>query len=205
MYFCCLKVELLSDSFIIMENQEKNNTNPVFSKNVAEMITVAHEYCVFLEKAEDLKKVDLLEVLSRMSALIYLKGSLIPDVVVEYPEANERFVTEETWEAIFNSLREKFGEDDEFFISGSSGIGEQQLVKASISEMLADVYQDMKDFVYLFQKPSLAAKENAVNEIKKLYKRHWGKILLEAQAAIHSVLYNPEGFEQEEENTDFLL
>jgi hypothetical protein len=189
-----------------MENTNKIDTsNPALSRNVLEMITVAHEYCVFLEKTENYKKIEIIEFINRVGSLIYLKGSLLPDVAVEYPEANERFVTEQTWEAIFNSLRKKLGKDDEFYTISRDIMSENQPLKTSLSELLADIYQDMKDFVYLYSKPGQAGKENAAHEIKQLYKSHWGLLALHAQTAAHHLLHSGEELiEEEQEELDFI-
>ncbi|MEJ2596137.1 MAG: DUF5063 domain-containing protein, partial [bacterium] len=124
---------------------------------VKEMVTVANEYCVYLETAENKSMEGVLKFAGTILPLLYLKGSLLPGVEVEYPEANERFVTEEEWERVFQMLRDKFGATDEFWIIDPQHINETEPLKASLAENLSDIYQDMKDFVLLYQKDTLAA------------------------------------------------
>ncbi len=187
-------------------SEEKNpeiENNPVYSRQVLEMLTVANEFCLFMEKAEDYKKKDLIEYLLRMSPLMYLKGSLLPQITVQYPEANERFVSEDKWEAIFNQVREKLGKDHEFKILSEEGITENQPIKASIAEYIADVYQDMKDFVYLYQKPTIGPKQNAAHEVRRYFINHWGPRLLQVQTQLHKLAYHTQIEEQDKGNDYF--
>ena len=165
------------------------NNEPAYSKNVIEFLTVANEYCLFIEKSENYSKIDILQFLQKISPLLYLKGSLLPVVNVENKETNERFVTEEQWETIFNELRKKFNKDDNYWFIDFNSPDENDPVKASLAENFADIYQDLKDFVMLYQKNTRAAKQNAVYECKLLFKTHWGYCITNAQKAIHHLLY----------------
>lgn len=171
--------------------------DPVASRSVLEMLTVAHEYCLFVEKCDEYKQEDILDYMRKISPLLYLKGTLLPDIEPEYPEANERFVIEEQWEAIFNKLRDQFGTLDQYWYQDYTVIDDNDPVKGSLADNYADIYQDLKDFTLLYQKKSHAAKENAVAEIKKLFHMHWGYRLLNAQAYVHSLVMqndrNPRG------------
>src|SRR5210317_318155 len=89
-------------------------------KQVIELLTVANEYCMFIEKSYDYSKDDIYEYVNKIAPLLYLKGSLIPELVSENPEGYERYVTAEVWENIFNELRNKFGRQDEFWFIDES-------------------------------------------------------------------------------------
>jgi len=158
----------------------------VYSRQVIEMITVANEFCLFLEKCEALNKNQVLEYLLRIAPLLYLKGSLLPDVQLSDPEATERFVNEIQWETIFNSLKKILENSDTFYFTDSN----LDTIEASIAEHLADIYQDLKDFVWLYQKDTLNPKQNAVFECKALFQTNWGIKITETMKAIHLVLFN---------------
>ncbi|PID93763.1 MAG: hypothetical protein CSA95_06105 [Bacteroidetes bacterium] len=166
--------------------------NPVASKGVLEMFTVAVEFCLFVEKASNYKRADILTYMQKMIPLLYLKGALLPTILPEYPEANERYVTEMQWEDIFTPLREKFGSLDNFPYYNYQEMDMEPPSKGSLAENLADIYQDLKDFTLLYQKNSLAAKENAVAELKRFFTSHWGSRLVETLHYIHHVLTEEE-------------
>lgn len=162
------------------------------SKPVIEMLTVANEYCYFIQQTEEKSIDDILEFIYRMSPLMYLKGSLIPEVTVRNPEANERFVTSEEWENTFYVLRDKLGAKDGFWMTDPQSINETEPVKASLAENLTDIYQDMEDFIMLYQKNTLAARENAVSECRHLFATHWGYRITNLMPVVHHLLHESE-------------
>lgn len=173
----------------------KNTEDITLSKPVIEMATVANEFCYFLENLDKKEKDTLLEFMQRILPLLYLKGSLLPLMEPEYPEANERFVTEEQWERVFTELREKLEKDDEYWIIDPLYINETEPLKASISENLADIYQDMKDFLVLLQKNTVAARENAIYQCRLLHGDHWGYKVGNIFTRIHHLIYFDEQIE----------
>jgi len=163
-------------------------TNAIASKNVTEILTVANEYCHFLEKAHKYESKDILSYLQKILPLLYLKGSLLPSVEVKMPEANERFVTAENYEIIFNEIRNKFKPNDNFWIIDHLQKQDIDPKKINIAEYLTDIYQDLKDFVLLYSKGTQAAQENAVHDCKKFFEIHWGDRLVNVQTYIHHLI-----------------
>lgn len=157
------------------------------SKNVIEMLTVANEYCYFAENIENFSKEAAIDFIHKIGSLLYLKGTLLPHIHAEHPEANERFVTEEQWETVFNVMRNLFGDTDIYYFVPFDAPAEGK--KASLSENLTDIYQDMKDFILLYQKNSVAAKENASAECKNLFELRWGKRVLSVIQYLHFIKY----------------
>jgi len=153
------------------------------------MLAVANEYCVFVEKADDYTKDELLGFFQKISPLLYLKGALLPIIEPAHPEANERFVVEEKWEMVFNSLREKFQPLDEFWFADAAFDASPEILKASLAEHFTDIYQDLKDFLILYQRSSIAAKENAVAECRRLFASHWGVRIANVQKVMHYLVY----------------
>jgi len=173
-----------------MERKETNaQSDPVYSKTVLEMLTVANEYCLFLEKAENYDRQDILLFLQKVCPLIYIKSSLLPVIEINDEDAAEHFVTEEEWEGIFNTLHLKFGDDDLYYYTDPHERSYSEPVKASLSENFTDIYQDLKDFVLLYQKPRKASMEYAVFECKRLFETRYGFRLVRAHFALHYLLH----------------
>ena len=170
-------------------------------KQIIELLTVANEFCMFIEKSYDYPKEDILQYVQRIAPLLYLKGSMLPDLEVQNPEAYERFVTEEVWENIFNELRNKFGREDIFWFVDEATFNDDEITKGSMAEHLTDIYQDLKDFVFLYSKNTGDAIINAVVECKRLYESNWGYKITRLQKHIHHLVYrdqiideNPEAY-----------
>ena len=85
---------------------------PVYSKNVIEMLTVANDFCLFIEETDKYTKEDFLLYMQKICPLLYLKASLLPALNVEDETDNEHFVTEEQWQNVFDTLKQKFSSDD---------------------------------------------------------------------------------------------
>jgi hypothetical protein len=168
---------------------DSNSQDKVTSKNVIEVITIANEMCIFLEEIEKYEKQYIYLYLQKILPLLYLKGALIPEIDVSADEANERFVTQEQWETVYNALLKKFGKDDSFLFIDYLTKLNTETEKGSIAEFLADIYQDLKDFLLLYQKNTVAARENAVYSLKVLFEEHWGMKLINVHKTIHMLLY----------------
>lgn len=158
---------------------------PAYSNSVIDLIKVANEYCIYLENAEKLSKEEITPFIQRIIPLLYLKGSLLPEIHVDDTEANERFVTGEEWERMFSSLRELLMDLDEYWLLDYNSPDQNEAIKASLSENLVDIYQDLKDFIMLYQKPSRSSKQNAARDCKHLFETHWGEKAIQLLAWVH--------------------
>ena len=175
-----------------MQNHTEENTKLIISKKVLEMITVANEYCLFVEKLTSYQKDDTLLYFSRIAPLLYLKGSLLPDIEVNDTDANERFVTEEQWLGLYKDAKAFFGVNNEFFDNDNIKLLGNEVTQQELSEIIADIYQDLKDFILLYQKEGLAAKENAVFSCRHLFKNHWGKKVISLMKVMNYYLFENE-------------
>jgi hypothetical protein len=171
------------------EIKEESIMDDLYSRKVIDMLTVSNEYCLFMEKAEDFTSDEVFQYMQKLLPLIYLKASLLPVIPVNDENAAEHFVTEEQWENLFNTLSIKFGSDDIYYFIDLHEKSHSDPVRASLSENLTDLYQDLKDFVLLYQKPLRTSQENAVRDCKNLFETRFGYRLINAQQAIHYILY----------------
>ena len=158
---------------------------PVFNRNVLEVLTISNEFCLLIDNTEKYEKPEVLNILHRLLPLLYLKASLLKPIAASNPDSSERFVTEEQYELVYQLFKKLLGPDDIFYILQKKDIA----VKASLAEYIVDVYQDIKDFLMLYQKSSISAKENAINECVTLFQNHWGPRLLASLHAMHSLIY----------------
>jgi len=174
----------------------------VYSPLVLEFLSIAQKYCLFVEKIDEREKKDIFDALSKALPLIYVKGVLLPEIDVEDFSLNEKYVTAEQWQDIFNDLRAAFGEDDEYwFIENDNPVNDP--VKGSLADNLTDIYQDMKDFVLLYQNPMRDAKKIAVWEIRKLFFSHYGFRIVNVLKVIHYKLYGDLNERDAEEFDEF--
>jgi len=146
---------------------ENSDFDTIYSKNVIEFVTVAGEFCGFLEKSKDFSRKEILEKLQKLLPLLYLKGTLLPNLESVFEEVNEKFVTEQDWEFIRNALLLKIGKFDEFLETFDPRMEESETpVICSISENIADIYQDVKNFIMLYRVGANEIMNDAIWECK---------------------------------------
>lgn len=168
-----------------MENL--SNEEIVQSKPVLEVIAVAAEFCRFIDKIDHQETKEVFSFLQKILTALYLKGSLFPAVVAEDESANERFVTEEEYETLRCQLSQYFASED-YFTTVDFSSDNTESMPVSLSELLCDIYLDLKDFLILYSKESLAAKENAVANCYYYFQTNWGLKLTMLLPYIHYIL-----------------
>jgi hypothetical protein len=181
----------------------ETNTEPVYSRNVIEFVAVANEFCKYAERAPELKGDELLKILQRILPLMYLKASLIPALNPYFEDGNEKFVTESDWIKVHDTLREKFGTADDYLEVFDDKMNESEgPVLSSISENMADIYQDIKDFLLLYQTGTNEVMNDAIWECHLNFETFWGQKLLNSMRAIHKFLYSGEEIGKVENHED---
>jgi len=181
------------------------SSGPVYSRNVVEFVAVANEFCKYAEHASKLKGDELLKILQRILPLMYLKASLLPQLEPFFEDGNEKFVTEDDWTNINETLKEKFGTANDYLEVFDEKINETEgPIVSSISENMADIYQDMKDFLLLYQTGTAEVMNDAILECRMNFENFWGQKLVNSMRAIHKFIYSGEeiGKVEKETNTD---
>lgn len=173
----------------------------VYSKNVIEMITVANEFCSFLERSDNMESSDFLSRLQKLLPLLYLKASLLPEFEIEADDELEKFVTEMDYNLIQQKVLHHTGAGDDYqevFISGMQF--SETALTASIAENVADIYQDMKDLVLSFRMLNEEVMEQALSESQYNFAHFWGQKLVNCLRAIHNLIYNDGNLDEDSEN-----
>lgn len=80
---------------------EKEN-NPIYERNTLEFVTVALEFCTFVENAGNTGLFDFLDKAVKILPLLYLKATLLPEAEEEEDAEPELTVTEDMYESVRN-------------------------------------------------------------------------------------------------------
>lgn len=102
--------------YLCVSNQEdmKKESQVIFDRNVVEFVTVAAEFCKFLEQTETMKRSVFVDTSLKILPLLYLKASMLPKCETIGDEALETFVTEETYEILRMNLAGILAEKDDY-------------------------------------------------------------------------------------------
>jgi hypothetical protein len=150
-----------------------------------------------MESSGQLEKLDFIQKIQKLLPLLYIKASLIPEMESVLNEANEKFVTEQEYDFVKDQVQTHMGELDDYSEQWDPKIaGNTEPVITSISENLADIYQDLKDLVSLYSMGTTEIMNDAVWECKMNYDNYWGQILVNALRVIHRIVTSDEELEE---------
>jgi hypothetical protein len=155
----------------------------VYDKNTVEFVTVGVEFCAFLEKSNEKTFDTFVPVLQKLLPLLYLKASMVEKPMIIGDEDLGVFVTEMDYEAIRLSIANILAEKDDF-----CNVREY----ASISEYIADIYQDIKDCISNYKTGREDIMNDAIECCIDNFEREWGVKLIDALQAIHVITYQEE-------------
>lgn len=170
----------------------------VYSRNVIEFVTVANEFCAYLEISNRNTQKEFVEKAQKLLPLLYLKASLLPQVDTMLEENIEKFVNESDWDFIRSTIQAKLGGHDEYLEVFDKHMQEsEEPIYQSISENFADIYQDLKDFLSSYRIGSLEIMNDALWELNNNFGLQWGQSLVNSLRAIHSLLFGETDWENE--------
>ncbi|PXV62096.1 uncharacterized protein DUF5063 [Dysgonomonas alginatilytica] len=178
-------------------------SNVVFSKNVVEFVTVAVQYCTFLENPETQTSKEYTDKLTKLLPLLYLKAALLPETEIEediYPEIT---VTEDDYNYIISKLYTAYKENDtylEVFLEDMKY--SDTPIAASISEDIADIYQDIKNFISIYEQGIEENMSEGLYTCYENFKLYWGQKLVNVLRALHSLKYSIGEENPEEDDLD---
>lgn len=171
----------------------------VYSKQVVEFVTVAKEYCNFIESSAQFSRQEFVTIAARIVPLVYLKATTLPEVEFELEEAVEKTVDEMTYVQIREELNFKLGRFSDYLEVFTEDMKHSDTpVIAFISEDLTDVYQDLMDFISAYRLGVVEIMNDALAEVIQGFRSYWGQRLVNTLRALHSILYGEDPLDEEE-------
>lgn len=167
-----------------------NKLDSLIAPQTKDFVTLCRNYFEYLEVLPDKKIEDFWAVQLRMLSDIYSGIFGLPEINARYAPDVEKFVTERDYNKIFNKLSTYIGNKDKFpDFSNLNQSGTFKVVEFSLSEMLTDIYQELKDFVLLYESGTLENMNDAIIDCFDTFGQYWGAKLLGALRIIHVSLY----------------
>lgn len=179
-----------------------NNSTPIYSKQVLEFVTVATEWCNLVELTDNFSKKEFIDKLHKLSAFAYQKATILPSTEQIYGEV-EKFVTEIDWTLINGKAEEKLVSNNDFVEIPE--IESYQLDTGSelnLAEVIADIYQVLKDFIMVYQIGNEDSMNDSLWEIKDEFGRYWGVRINVLVMSLHKMLYSGQELTDEQSQED---
>jgi hypothetical protein len=162
----------------------------VLSKYTEDFVRAALDYCIIVEKTKSDEKKLFIDNMVRVLPLLYLKVSIIPSVTEDYESELEVKVTEEMYDRVRENIADLLGEDDLYLETFHPDIKlSDSPVAVKISEDLADIYQDLGNFIAVFKNGQRETMNDSLILSIRNFEKYWGQRLVNALRALHFVKY----------------
>ncbi len=166
------------------------DNNIVYDKNIVEFIAVCNEFAGFLEKSRSIPRNDFINTSLKILPLLYLKAGLLPNVELPENIDIEKFVDENRWTFIQNSVAYILADMDEYVEVQDMSIDRSlDYLNISLSELFADIYQDIGDLICSFKLFDDNITAAAVYECKNNFESYWGIRLIILLENLHKIKF----------------
>ena len=184
-----------------------------YSKNVIDFVTVAVEFCALLEKecfdsaqqpAKD-PRAEWLDNMLKILPLMYVKALLLPETLAVNDEEPPTFVKESDYVRVANRVAEIMGNEDAYLDVFVDDMKYSDTpVSAFVSENIADIYQDVRNFVSVYQYELTEQMNDALHACVNNFRDYWGQKLVNSLRPLHALKYRESEIIDNEENTEDL-
>jgi hypothetical protein len=171
-----------------MLNEESPVHNYVYSSEIVEFVRVANDYCQFLEELKDIGGKTFISTSLRHLSAVYCTflGIGSTDPVEDSP--GDPTVSEQDWSALFQRIAMLLGpHNDTIRVADEGEFDRSEVLSHTISEDMADVYQELRDFTSIYSRGVEEFMNDAGWELNERFAEHWGKKLLRALSALHEL------------------
>lgn len=174
----------------------------IFDRNVIDFVTVAAEFCKLMEQAGAEEGKDrFTDTILKVLPLLYVKALLLPPCETMGDEPLEEGVREDDYEYVRQTAARLLGESDVYldvFLEDMK-YSDTPIAK-HISEDLADIYQDIKNFIFVFRQGLNRNMHDALVLCRENFRLYWGQKLVNTLRALHELKFSAEAGTEEDDD-----
>lgn len=167
-----------------------NSEKPIYAHDTLEFVTVAAEFCAFLEQSQGRDKKEFVETLLKLLPLLYLKAHLLSKVESNGDFLPDDQVTEEDYNFIRTIIYDILQKDDDYEdLVYDEDMQTDESHWKSLSENLADMYQALRNFVSVYQQGVEDCMLDALWSVMDNFELYWGQNLVDTLRRLHQLRY----------------
>lgn len=167
-----------------------NNNEIIYSSTVIDFVTVGVEFCSLLENEKPMNRNEWIDTALKILPLLYVKASLLPATVEMNDEPPHTFVKEEDYNRIVYNVSSIMGEEDVYLdVYKEEMKYSDRPISSFISEDIADIYQDIRNLISVYQFELEDQMNDALLICSKNFKTYWGQKLVNVIRPLHALLY----------------
>lgn len=169
----------------------------ILSRNSLSLIAMANEYCHDIESTLEKDREEFVTAMLKLLPRIYI---VITDVEDKEDNNELDYIDSYLYEDTYNNVRENvyrlMGEDDVYLEVFEEDMKYSDTpIATTISENLADIYQELYNFLMTLQNVPTEVATNLIYVLKDNFKSYWGQTLVNVMRALHSLKYNESDFD----------
>lgn len=170
-----------------------DNNSSFYERDILELVTVAVEFCAYVENAAEKDRKIFISTMQKLLPLLYLKGVLAPKYELTEEcdsDSLSSFVSMENYDIVRNNVAFVMGEYDSFLDVFVEDMKYSDTpILSSVSENIADIYQDLKNFVCAYKDGTEEMRYDAIVMCKSNFEYYWGQRLANVLRALHEINY----------------
>lgn len=159
------------------------------NKEVFEFTAVAMEVCKRLESAASQSRGVFVGAMLKLLPLLYLKSQITLHFSDSGDVYLERAVTEDEYNAVRSAVAAVMGECDDYLDVFLDDMKYSDTpIRRTVSEDLADIYQELRDFLHIYRQDFAESTAAALGELSGSFGR-WGQTLVNVLRPLHEAMY----------------
>ena len=165
--------------------------NNIYSDKVVDFVKAAAEYCLTLENARQSMPRELVGKLTTLLPYIYIRATGLVGRVSDNGLNADPQVTEEDYNYIRLAAFDVLGQYDEYldvFVEDMK-YSDRPILR-SVSEDLADIYQDLRNLLATYREGMEEITEAALYDTIESFRHDWGQKAVNVMRPLHDILYN---------------
>lgn len=179
---------------------KKNTENPLYAHDTLEFVTVAAQFCAYLEQSQERTKTEFVETMLKLLPLLYMKATMVPRIESFGDFLPSDQVSEDDYNCIRFNVAQIMGEDDEYEeLARGSDVQFEDVRWQTVSEGIADIYQPLRNFVFAYQQRLDDCMTDALWAVMDQFELFWGQCVLDTLRQLHTVRYSQTNADDEDD------
>lgn len=172
-------------------NLKFKKMNNIYSPEVIAFTKTAAEYCLCLENSRQATPRELVDKMLKLLPYLYIQANALIEHIADNGLNTDPQVTEEDYNFVRNSIYDVIGQYDEYldvFVEDMK-YSDRPILR-SISEDLADIYQDLRNFLATYRQGLDEMSEAALYETIDSFRHDWGQKCVNVMRPLHDTAFN---------------
>ena len=163
----------------------------IYSNHTIDFVKISLEFCSWVENVRENDKDTFISQGVKILPMLYLKASFVPAIEENYDSDLESGVVEEMYVRVQSGIAGLLGDDDLYLETFHPDMQYSDTpVAVTISENLADIYQDVGNFISVFKHAQKETMNDSLAACIESFKDYWGQKLVNALRALHYLRWN---------------